>query len=89
MITYRFTDKPLKLSEDELTPREARVLRALREAESPLTIREIAREAFKGQANAYFHAKNQLRRLVIGRFVKQVGRGFYATVDVAKDLGVR
>lgn len=89
MMTYRFTDSPIKLSESDLTAREQRVLKVLREAVAPLTIREIARAAFKGQANSYFHAKNQLRRLVIGRLVKQVARGLYATKDVAADLGVR
>lgn len=81
MMTYRFTDKPLKLSETELTKREQRVLHVFRltakEGVSQLTIAELAKLAFKGQKNSYFHAKNQLRRLVIGRFVKQVARGTY------------
>lgn len=82
MMTYRFTDKPIKLDEKDLTKREARVLKVFRMANKEglkrLTIADVARLAFKGQANAYFHAKNQFRRLVIARFIKKVARGTYA-----------
>jgi hypothetical protein len=64
-----------------MTERESRILSALKRARKPLTIREMAREAFPGirpVERADTTVRNSLRRHRDDKTIKQTGRGTYA-----------
>jgi hypothetical protein len=68
------------LTLDDLNGDERRIYKILRNANGPLTIREIARRAYKLRPNIYtaeYRTRNALRRLVREHLVESVARGTY------------
>ena len=78
-MSYTFSDPRVRIPEEKLNEKERRVLDYLRRAIQPASIEEIARGVFPElpSQKAYFWAKNQLRRLFVARYVKQLARGVY------------
>ena len=82
-MSYSFTDPAIRLPEENLNDRERRVLAYMRRAVQPVSIQEIADHVFVSETSrvkAYTWAKNQLRRLFVARYVKQLAHGIYQAV---------
>jgi hypothetical protein len=78
----------LKLSEDQLTDKERRVLSFLRLCDKSgreASLAQIAASCFasQGKTRSNSWARNSLRRLVRARFVMRTAPGHYAAITVA------